>query len=121
MEYDTLRKYMLSRPGALEDYPFNFETLVFKVLDKIFALIWLEEDPLQMNLKCDPDEAIILRQEYKSIKPGYHMNKKHWNTIVLDGTVPDEVIYEMVDNSYLLVVKGMKKADRERLGRMGNY
>ena len=81
----------------------------------MFALITEDKKPLHINLKCDPDEAQILRGMHKSIIPGYHMNKEHWNTIILDGSLPDELIYKFIDDSYNLVVKGLKKSDREML------
>ena len=120
MDYHVLLKHMLSKTGAYEDYPFDFETQVIKVMGKMFALLRLESSPLEMNLKCDPEEALILRQIYDAVIPGYHMNKKHWNTIILDNTIPEEVIIQMVDRSYELVVKGLKKSDREKLERISN-
>jgi len=95
-----------------EEFPFDEETLVFKVAGKIFLLASLETIPLQINLKCDPEKAIELREEYESVQPGYHMNKKHWNTILIDGTVPDRKVFEWIDDSYNLVVAGLKKSER---------
>ena len=115
MNLELLNKYLLSNKGTASSYPFDETTLVFKVMNKMFALFAEDEDPIRINLKCDPDEAQILRGMHKSIIPGYHMNKEHWNTIILDGSLPDELIYKLIDDSYNLVVKGLKKSDREKL------
>lgn len=115
MNLELLNKYLLSKKGTASGYPFDDTTLVFKVINKMFALIAEDETPLRINLKCDPDEAQILRDMHKSIIPGYHMNKEHWNTVILDGSLPDELIYKLIDDSYDLVVKRLKKADREKL------
>ena len=115
---DKLRAYCGAKKGALEDFPFGEETLVFKVMGKMFALMPLDVPPNKphtINLKCDPELAQVLRQTYPAVQPGYHMNKQHWNTIICDGSIPDDEIYEMIDNSYTLVVKSLKKADREKL------
>ncbi len=110
-----LNTYFLSKKATTSSYPFYKKTLVFKVMNKMFALIIEDKIPLSINLKCDPDEAQILRGMHKSIIPGYHMNKEHWNTIILDGNNPDELIYKLIDDSYNLVVKGLKKIDRDNL------
>jgi len=115
MKFELLRKYLLEKKGAVEDTPFGPEALVFKVMSKMFALVAWDESPLRITLKCDPDLALILRAQYQSVQPGYYMNKKHWNTITLDGSISDNQILEMIDNSYELVVKGLKKADRQEL------
>jgi len=117
---DVLRKYCSSKPGAVETFPFDEVTLVIKVMGKMFALTNISSPELSVNLKCDPDWSLILREHYAAVKPGYHMNKRHWNTVHLDGSIPDDEVWEMVDHSYRLVVKGMKKADREQLSLMGN-
>lgn len=109
MDVEALRDYVLLKENVTEGFPFGEETLVFKVNDKLFLLISLESQPLQFNVKCDPDLAIELREEYPTaVLPGYHMNKKHWNTIVLDGTLSKKQLLKMVDDSYELV-KGKKK------------
>lgn len=106
MNIEELRDYVLQKPSVTEGFPFGEDTLVFKVKDKIFLLTGLESDPLQFNVKCDPDKAIELREEYPgSVLPGYHMNKKHWNTIIVDGVLSKKQLKEMVDNSYNLVNK----------------
>ena len=107
MNIEDVREYCLSRNNAEESFPFGEDTLVFKVNNKIFALVSL--DAQQMNLKCDPDLAIELREQYDSVIPGYHMNKKYWNTILLDGTIPAKFIKEWIDLSYNLIAKKGKK------------
>ena len=97
-----LRDHCLSKPGVTESFPFGEDTLVFKVKGKIFALANLEGDPT-VNLKCDPSKALELRERYASVIPGYHMNKKHWNTVLLDGTIPDREVFSWIDHSYNLV------------------
>jgi predicted DNA-binding protein (MmcQ/YjbR family) len=99
----TLREYCISKTNATEGFPFGEDTLVFKVTGKIFALVNLDGD-LSINLKCDPAFAIELRERYSSVTAGYHMNKKHWNTINLDGKVPDKEVFSWIDHSYDLVV-----------------
>jgi predicted DNA-binding protein (MmcQ/YjbR family) len=103
MNIEQLREYALSKPGAEESFPFGEETLVFKVKRKIFLLTGLNSDPLQFNAKCDPDYAIELREEYDCIKPGYHMNKKHWNTVIIDGSLSLQQLKDLIDHSYNLV------------------
>ena len=115
MNIEQIREYCIKKKGVTEEFPFDEETLVFKVVGKIFLLASLESIPLQINLKCDPEKAIELREEFESIQPGYHMNKKHWNTIILDGTVPAKKILEWIDHSYNLVVSGLKKSDLKKL------
>jgi predicted DNA-binding protein (MmcQ/YjbR family) len=115
VKLETLKSYCLRKKGVVEDFPFDAETLVFKVGSKMFALTNLNKTPLQLNLKCDPFTAEELRNEFPSITPGYHMNKKHWNTVVLDGTLDDGKIYWMIDMSYNLVFNSLRKIDRERI------
>lgn len=103
MDFETLRNYCLGKKGSAEGLPFGPDTLVFKVGTKIFALIALDETPLRINLKGDPNDNDILRQQFPAIIPGYHMNKRHWNTIILDGSLPDDLILDQIDNSYRLV------------------
>lgn len=102
MDIELLREHCLSKPGATEGFPFGEDTLVFKVNGKIFALANLEGDP-SVNLKCDPSLALELRERYASVIPGYHMNKKHWNTVLLDGTIPDKEVFSWIDHSYNLI------------------
>ena len=112
MDFATLRSYLASKPGAVEDFPFDPATLVIKVGGKMFALVATDEDPLRLNLKCDPLKAEILRGYYPAVLPGYHMNKRHWNTIVLDGSIPDAELCAMIDESYALVVQGLPRSRR---------
>ena len=113
-----LRDFCLSFNAAVEDFPFTPETSVFKVLGKLFALTRLDGSPLTVNLKCDPEDAIRLREEYEGlIIPGYHMNKRHWNTVTVDGGLPDRLVRELVEDSYDLVVAGLPRAERLRLDR----
>jgi predicted DNA-binding protein (MmcQ/YjbR family) len=113
----VLRAYCIGKPGAVEELPFGPETLVFKVGGKMFALMPLDtkNEPLTINLKCDPTLAQILRNTYDAVQPGYHMNKTHWNTVTIDGSIPNHEIYEMVDHSYSAIVKSLKKAERLRI------
>ena len=115
MNIETLREYCLSKKAATEDFPFGEETLVFRVMNKIFLLVSLDSDPLQFNAKCDPEKAIELREEYDAIKPGYHMNKKHWNTVIVDGTISTALLKEMIDDSYDLIAQSLPKKLREEL------
>jgi len=114
MNIETLREYCLSKKGTTEEFPFDETTLVFKVLDKMYALTDLEAD-LMVNLKCNPEKAIELREQYACVKPGYHMNKKHWNTILINGTVSDEKIYTWIDDSYNLVIANLTRKQKEEL------
>ncbi len=104
MNIENIREYILQKPSVTEGFPFGEDTLVFKVNNKIFLLAALESSPLQFNVKCDPDKAVELRDEYpESVLPGYHMNKKHWNTIIVDGRLSAKQLKEMIDDSYELV------------------
>lgn len=108
MDIEQLREYCLSKPGAEEALPFGPDTLVYKVNGKLFLLTGFDAHPLQFNVKCDPDKAIELREEYPdTVLPGYHMNKKHWNTIIVDGTLSNKQLQGFIDDSYNLV-KGKK-------------
>jgi predicted DNA-binding protein (MmcQ/YjbR family) len=115
---DDLRAFCLSFEEAVEDFPFRPEISVFKVLGKMFALSWIDQRPLKVNLKCDPEDAVRLRGEHPGlIAPGYHMNKRHWNTVTVDGDLPDAVVRELIEDSYDLVVAGLPRAERLRLDR----
>ena len=110
MNIESIRDYILQKPDVTEGFPFGEETLVFKVKDKIFFLSGLDSSPLQFNVKCDPDMAIQLREEYpESVLPGYHMNKKHWNTVIIDGRLSAKKLKDMIDESYSLVAGKQKK------------
>jgi predicted DNA-binding protein (MmcQ/YjbR family) len=102
MDIVILRDYCISKKGATESFPFGEDTLVFKVNGKIFALVNLDGD-LSINLKCDPALAIELRERFSAVTPGYHMNKKHWNTVMLNGSVPEKEIFSWIDHSYDLI------------------
>lgn len=116
MNIEELREYCLSLPATSEGLPFDKTTLVFKVGNKMFALTDLE-DPLFVNLKCDPEKAIELREQYASVQPGHHMHKKHWNTVLIDGSIDDTLLKKWIEDSYKLVIKGMTKKEREELAR----
>jgi len=107
--------HCIAKKGVEESTPFGPDVLVYKVCGKVFALTAPDEFPSRVNLKCDPERALALRDEYEAIIPGYHMNKKHWNTVYLDETVPSELVRELTDHSYELVVKSLKKCDRDSL------
>ncbi|QAA82628.1 MmcQ/YjbR family DNA-binding protein [Aequorivita sp. H23M31] len=110
MNIEQFRSYCLSKKGTTESFPFGEDTLVFKVMDKVFALAALDSHPATVNLKCDPEKAVELREEFDGlIVPGYHMNKKHWNTVEIGGNLPPALIWELIDHSYCLVVKGLPK------------
>lgn len=119
MDFETLRQSLNRMTGAAEERPFGPQALVYKVCGKMFALVSLESDPLFVTLKCEPTLALHLRTFYESVKPGYHMNKKHWNSVYLEGDVPDRELGEMIKDSYDLVVGGLTRADRERLESLG--
>ncbi|MGW0711801.1 MmcQ/YjbR family DNA-binding protein [Streptomyces sp. NPDC002643] len=118
MSPDELRALCLSFNESVEDFPFRPEISVFKVLGKMFALSWMDQRPLKVNLKCDPEDAVRLRADHPGlIIPGYHMNKRHWNTVTVEGDLPDQLIRELVEDSYDLVVAGLPRAERLRLDR----
>jgi predicted DNA-binding protein (MmcQ/YjbR family) len=120
MDIDTIREYCLSKPASEETLPFGPDNLVFKVCGKMFLLLPLDSLELQFNAKCDPEEAEELRERYACVQPGYHMNKKHWNTITVDGSVSSATIKEWIDQSYDLVVKSLPVKTREKLqGKKG--
>jgi predicted DNA-binding protein (MmcQ/YjbR family) len=114
MTITFFREYCLSKPGTSEDTPFDENTLCFKVGGKIFAIIDIELFE-SVNLKCDPERAVELREHYSGIVPGYHMNKKHWNTVKFDGSVSDKMILELVDHSYGLVLESLPKKTKESI------
>ena len=115
MDFETVRNRCMAKPETSEDFPFDEHTLVFRVAGKMFCLANLEKLPQSINLKCDPETALDLRDEYESVIAGYHMNKKHWNTIYLDGDAPDDAVLGWIDDSYELVVASHKTADRDRI------
>ena len=115
MTLDEARSYLLSQPNAREDFPFGPEVRVMKVGKKMFATLAESDGMGRMNLKCDPNEALILRDLFPAVLPGYYMNKRHWNTVVLDGTIPRGELERMIDNSYDLVLAGLPAREREAL------
>ncbi|MEV0320481.1 MmcQ/YjbR family DNA-binding protein [Streptomyces sp. NPDC050658] len=117
MTPQELRAFCLSFNDAVEDFPFNPESSVFKVAGKMFALCHLDARPLKVNLKCDPEIALQLRAAHPEIVPGWHMNKRHWNTVTVDGELPDQQVRELIEDSYDLVVAGLPRAQRLRLDR----
>ncbi|HSQ47184.1 MAG TPA: MmcQ/YjbR family DNA-binding protein [Lutibacter sp.] len=116
MNIEEFREYCLSKNHVTESFPFDEETLVFKVAGKMFALAGLEHHPATVSLKCDPEKALELREEYDEIMPGYHMNKTHWNSVIIDGNLSNKLIRELIDDSYSLVVKGLTKKQQKDFG-----
>jgi predicted DNA-binding protein (MmcQ/YjbR family) len=114
MDIEILRNYCISKQLVEESFPFNESTLVFKVAGKMFLLVDINSRPLSFNIKCDPAKAIELREKYDSVKPGYHMNKQHWNTIECDGSVNSKLILKWVDDSYDLIVSSLPKKLRSQ-------
>ena len=125
MDANAAEAYLLGKPEAQKDFPFGPDVAVMKVRGKMFATLGDEQGEGRMNLKCDPDQALALRDIFEAVIPGYHMNKKHWNTIKLDGSIPVGEIQRMIDHSYALVVGGLPKKVREamavRYGREALY
>ena len=117
MDIETLREYCISKPGVEETLPFGPDTLVYKVTGKIFLIAGLDAERLSFNVKCDPDLATELREEHDCVQPGYHMNKKHWNTIIVDGSVPNKKLKEWIDHSYQLVAKMTPQKRKKTSGK----
>jgi predicted DNA-binding protein (MmcQ/YjbR family) len=111
-----LRRWCLEQPGAFEDFPFGAEHSVFKVSGKLFAISALGREPLEVSLKCEPELAVQLRNTYAAIRPGYHLNKRHWNTVTLDGSLDDQLVRDLVEDSYDLVVSALPRRVRDELG-----
>ncbi|NQU27517.1 MAG: MmcQ/YjbR family DNA-binding protein [Candidatus Marinimicrobia bacterium] len=108
-DLDQVEKFIFDKPGTVREQPFGPEVLVYKLSGKIFALIAWEKSPLTISLKCAPDNALFLRLKYAEVKPGYHLNKKHWNTVTLNGIIPGNVIKEMINESYDLILSTLSK------------
>ena len=117
MNIEIFREYCISKKGVTEEFPFGETTLVFKVMGKMFALTNLDGD-FSINLKCNPDHALELRERYSAVQPGYHMNKRHWNTIQIDGTIPAKLVYELTDHSYDIVVDKLTKKLKAELEQL---
>lgn len=115
MDSKPLFTYCLNKEGAIEDYPFGPDVIVMKVMGKMFALLSRREGLVNLSLKCDPNYAELLRQQHVSILPGYHLNKRHWNTLLLDGSIPEKEIRGLIDHSYDLVVKSLTREKRAML------
>ena len=116
MNARELRDWCLRHDGAFEDFPFTAEHSVFKVRGKMFAISALEREPLDVSVKCEPELAVELRNSYPAIRPGYHLNKRHWNTITLDGSLPDQLVRDLIEDSYDLVVSALPKRVQKELG-----
>ncbi len=121
MDIDAIREYCLNKPGKVrEDMPFGDGVLVFRIEGKIFLLMRLETRPLSINLKCEPAHALELREQYESVQPGYHMNKKHWNTVILDGKIPTKEVFAMIDHSFEQVAGDAKRSVPKKPRRRTN-
>jgi predicted DNA-binding protein (MmcQ/YjbR family) len=118
LDHAQILAILQAKAGAEAGYPFDETARVYKVGGKMFALVAEEADPLRLNLKCDPQDALALRRQHAAILPGYHMNKRHWNTLVLDGSLSDSLVRELIDHSYELVVAGLPKRVRGEVIRM---
>ncbi len=115
MKREEIRRHCLARPGTTEERPFGPDTLVFKVMGKLFALTGDEPEPSSINLKCDPDDSLALQSEFEGVRPGYHMDKRHWITVTLHSDVPRSLLLELIDDSYALVVARLPRRARESL------
>ncbi len=115
MTHAFIREFCLQKKGVTEEFPFDSETLVFKLMNKMFLLTGLETLPVRINLKCDPELAVELREKYQAVTPAFHMNKTHWNSVEDDGSIPQQEIIQMIDHSYQLVVAGLSKKIRQQL------
>ena len=118
IDHDALRRTLAALPGATEEFPFDAKTLVLKVSGKMFAMTGLDQTPPRVTLKGDPDDNEALRAAFPAVQPGYYMNKRHWNTVTLDGTVPADVLHEMIVNSHALVVRSLTRDARRMLEEM---
>jgi predicted DNA-binding protein (MmcQ/YjbR family) len=114
--FEQLRDELLAHRDVSEETPFGPEVLVYKVRGKVFAIVNWMATPIAVSLKCEPLRALELREEYVAVEPGYHLNKRHWNTVVMDGSIPDNVIRALIDDSWTLVARNLSKADRQALG-----
>lgn len=115
MDIESLRDYCLAKKGVEEGFPFGENVLVFKVKGKMFLLSRLDSPALEFNVKCDPEQAIEWREQFAAVQPGYHMNKKLWNTVIADGSIPAKILRQMIDDSYRLVVASLPKKDQAGL------
>jgi predicted DNA-binding protein (MmcQ/YjbR family) len=115
MNYDSLCAYLEAKPAVRRDMPFGPDVLVFKVLNKMFALVAWQADPITLSIKASPMDVIILQQQFTAVKPGYHLNKKHWITVTLDGSMPDDELKAIIDESYALVIGKISQSDRSKI------
>lgn len=115
MNHKQVEEYILAKPGAKLDYPFGEEVAVYKIQGKMFALIAEKSDPLRLSLKCEPLLAVTLREKYESVMPGYHLNKKHWNTLVLTGQLSNQEVFDLINHSYQLVLDGLSQEGQDKL------
>jgi predicted DNA-binding protein (MmcQ/YjbR family) len=118
MTRDELQNYCLSLTGTGEDFPFGPQAAVYKVMNKMFAILPVDETPQTISLKCDPIEVPLLREKYEAVRGGYHLNKTHWNTVTINSDLPDELVLEMVEDSYLLVRQKLTKKVKAELEKM---
>jgi predicted DNA-binding protein (MmcQ/YjbR family) len=116
MHIEAFREYCLAKPGTTEELPFDEDTLVFKVCGKMYALCSISEFEKGIALKCDPEYAVSLREQYEQVKPGYHMNKQHWNTVLTEAVLPDQLLKSLIDDSYKLVATKLTKAQKQSIG-----
>lgn len=117
MNIETLREYCISKPGVKESFPFDEDTLVFKMGNKIFLLTSLSS-PHTFNVKCDPEREVLLREEYEDVQPGFHMNKMHWNTVCYTGSLTEKILFEMIDHSYDLTLKSLPKSTQQTIKQL---
>ena len=118
MNIEELRNYCIAKKGVEETFPFDEETLVFKVMGKVFLLVGIESNPVSFNVKCNPEKAIELRENYSCVQPGFHMNKKHWNTVICDGLVSKKMYKEWIDDSYNLILEALPKKLKEEFKQL---
>ncbi|MFN2145529.1 MAG: MmcQ/YjbR family DNA-binding protein [Anaerolineales bacterium] len=118
LSYEQVDTYFLAKPGTRATYPFDETTRVYKVLGRVYGLFYEKNGELNLTLKCDPDDALALRKQYQAIIPGYHTDKRHWNTLLIDGSLPESLVYELIDHSYDLVVKKLSKAKQKELAAL---
>jgi predicted DNA-binding protein (MmcQ/YjbR family) len=117
MNVDDIREYCIAKDDVEEGFPFDEDTLVFKVKGKMFLLVSLTARPVQFNVKCDPDRATELREQYPNVIPGFHMSKVHWNSVIVDGSMNNKLLREQIDHSYSLVAAGKKKTTKKQTGK----
>lgn len=118
MDIDAFREYCFTKKGVTEDFPFDEVTLCIRVMGKIFAITGLDSEQFKVNLKCDPDYALELREHHPEVQPGWHMNKHHWNTVDFEGALSAPLLRQLIDHSYDLVAKSLKKAQKEALEKL---